>query len=516
MTTERKTIRPNVFIHNKSVVGPNGLTLIENSPPTPAKLGELVLWLGERKNLKNPTLWLLGDDIAGRFGWLEQRENKEATAELIRASLKKAFSASHVDTAAVERAAYRFTVYPHWNARGERDRVIAEIVVARLGELTEGHRGVLDDLQSDDSSAAEAEIVHRVRWIADNLKIDAAGPAAKLGQRLAERIWNPAPPAGVWPLGNDVVPTKFEPSFHGPIPEPGPGEKIVVVDQRKAVFAEMGNVRLGIGKPRKIPAHQVDWLSANTAPCAIVQVELPALDELGIRPIMRVHPNQQLDRGAQVWVCTATIRQMCAGTADGGLGVDLDDIRFLGDAWVWDKTSQKLEAWTKALRAGFTAAGDDKSLTVMLQRIYQRLYMRFSLQQGEADTSVDQPVWSGLIRAGVRVRSLKYLARIAADTQLWPVSAQVDAWYYVVPEDFDETVFNDNSEFNGKYRVKEVTHYDPDAHSPEQQAAVDLQPGALPQTSAAAIASPLQEPATPHSPARPGGILTKLFGGRSR
>lgn len=512
MTSERKTTRPNVFIHNASVVGPNGLTLIENSPPTPAKLGELVPWLGERKNLKNPTLWLLGDDIAGRFGWLEQREDKEATAELIRASLKKAFSASHVDTAAVERAAYRFTVYPHWNARGDRDRVIAEVVVARLGELTDGHRGVLDDLQSDDPAAAEAEIVHRVRWISDNLKIDAAGPAAKLGQRLADRIWNPPPPPGVWPLGTDLAPTKFEPSFYGPIPKPGPGEKVVVVDQRKAVFAEMGNVRLGIGKPRKVPAHQVDWLHATTPPCAVVKVELPALNELGIRPIMRIHPNQQLDRAAQVWVCTATIRQMCASAADGGLALDLDDIRFLGDAWVWDKTSQKLEAWTKALRAAFTAAGDDKSLTVLLQRIYQRLYMRFSLEQGEADSSVDQPVWSGLIRAGVRVRSLKYLARVAADTKLWPVAAQVDAWYYLVPEDFDESVFNDDSSFNGKYRVKEVTYYDPNQGAADQELAEDIDSLDSGESAQPAETTVQQQPVVPRQDSsRPASLLAKIF-----
>lgn len=501
MAVDRKVLRPNVFVHDGSVEGPDGGVLIGNSPPSVQKLAELVVWLGGRKGLKSPTVWLLGAELAERFGWLEHREDKEATAELIRASLKHAFATSFVDSAVVERAAYRFTVYPHWNARDDSSKVIAEIVVARLGHLTDGHRGVLDDLQTEDP---EAEIVRRVRWIAGNLKIDAAGPAAKLGERLAERIWNPPPPAGVWPLGPELVPTKFEPSFHGPIPEPGPGQKVVVVDQRKAVFAEMGNVRLGIGNPRKVPAHEVDWLNASAAKCAIVQVELPALDELGVRPIMRVHPAQQLDRGARVWVCTATIRQMCAGTADGGLGLDLDEIRFLGDAWMWDKTSQKLEAWTKALRAAFTAAGDDESLTVMLQRIYQRLYMRFSLEQGEADSSVDQPVWSGLIRAGVRVRSLKYLARVAADTKLWPVSVQVDAWYYVVDEDFDESVFNDDSAFNGKYRVKEVIAYVPLQEGGQDDTAVSSPAAAVP-VSAADVAS-----------ARPAGLLTKLLGGRRR
>ncbi|WP_131823597.1 hypothetical protein [Mycobacterium talmoniae] len=409
-------------------------------------MAKLVRWLGDKKGISAPTVWLLGAQLADRFGWLAQADDKKATAEWIRADLKAAFQTASV-TPVVQKSAYRFTVFPHWQAR---ERPIAEIVVARLGKLTDGHRGVLDDLVTDDP---EGEIVHRIQWITENLRIDATGPAATLGARLAESIWKPPPVEGVWPLGDDLEPTRFEPSFSAKIPDAPPGHKVVVVDQRRAVLAAVGTARLGMGQPERMPGGQVDWHDPKV-PDAVVEVELPALEYLAIPPILRVHRAQQASHAVRaVPVCTRTVQQMIAGAADGGLGLDVDDIKF-GEAWVFPHTGKKLESWAAAIRKAFTAAAGDPAVEAMLKAIYQRYYMAFSLDH-TAGTCQHQPAWSGDIRAHVRATSLRYAARIHRDHKLLPVAAQMDAWYYIVPDDFDTTIFDDTSELNGKYRVKE-------------------------------------------------------------
>lgn len=491
----KTVVRPNIFIYDTKIEGSDGAQLHDKAPSSTVDLAKLVRWLAG-KGIVSPTVWLLGSELAEQFGWLTHRDDKEATGKLIRDDIKTAFTTASM-TPAVEKATYRFTVYPHWNAR---DKPIVEIVAARLGQLSDGHRGVLDSLVTDDPMA---EIAHRVNWVTTHLKISATGPAATLGGALAERIWNPAPEPGVWPLGTELEPTRFEPSFAGAQPDPPRGKKIVVVDQRKAVLAAMGTARLGTGTPTAMPGHEVDWHS-KTAPATVVDVVLPALSYLAVPPILRVHRLQQTDNAARVPVCTTTVKQMLASSADGGLGMDVDDIEF-GTAWVFPQTSPKLASWTKAMREAFTTAGDDESINVMLKEIYQRSYMQYSLEH-TAGTMHSQPTWPGDIRADVRCRALRYAARIYRDHKLLPVAAQMDAWYYLVDEDFDTAIFDDDSLLNGKYRVKEVRFHDPRATSRDAAPAKATAP--------APVTAPTPTPAEADDGART-GLLHRIFG-RSR
>ncbi|SHU27006.1 Uncharacterised protein [Mycobacteroides abscessus subsp. abscessus] len=493
--TPKTAVRPNIFVYDTAVCAPDGSPLIERGPQSAVDLAKLVRWLGDKKGISSPTVWLLGAALAEQFGWLQHRDDKEATGNLIRDDIKAAFTTPSV-TPAVEKASYRFTVYPHWKAR---ERPVAEIVAARLGQLTDGHRGVLENLVTDDPMA---EIEHRVQWVTKHLQIGATGPAGALGEALAKRTWKELPEPGVWPLGSELEPTRFEPSFAAAQPDPPAGKKIVVVDQRKAVLAAAGTVRLGTGTPRAVPGYEVDWTS-KTAPATVVDVELPALSYLGVAPILRVHRLQQTDNAVRVPVCTRTVQLMIANTADGGLGMDVDDIDF-GTAHVFPQTSTKLATWTKTMREAFTLAGDDKSIEILLKQIYQRTYMQFSLEHNEGE-AIWQPTWSGEIRADVRARMLRYGARIFRDHDgLLPVAAQMDAWYYLVDEGFDESIFNDDSPLNGKYLVKEVRFHDPDtaASAEKVEPTPKGRPAEAPQSD------------TSSEEAR-GGLLHKLFG-RSR
>ncbi|RIT36749.1 hypothetical protein D2E76_15935 [Mycobacteroides abscessus] len=518
MADKAAAVRPNVFVHDDRVSGPTGNTLFDKSPQTPGDIASLVRWLGKNRGLTSTTLWLLGEELAERYGWLDAaaelpedatgKELAEAAGKFIVNEIKHAFEQVMERTVVVQRESYRFNVYPHWNQVGNSAPIV-EIVVARLaGELADGHRGVLDNLRAEDPADLEPEIVTRVRFLAEQVKINTAGPGAILASRLADKTWSPPPPDGVWPIDN-LAPTLFEPVQAAAQPVPKLGEKLVVVDQRRAVLAAMGTVRFGMGTPYEKPGNKIDWLAEESKlPCAAVDVTLPATDQLGIPYILRLHPLQQRDRPVQVRVSTITVRHMMAPTADGGLGMELDDIVF-GDAWVWPDTSPKLATWAKHMRGYFELAGDDLSLQIMLKEMYSRYYNHFASQYSKG--AHRQPIFPGLIRADMRCRALRYPPLIQKNEKsqgLLPVAAQTDAWFYIVPADFDIAVFNayDTGQ-NGKYRVKDEPLMGTEAPEPTPPPATETPAPPVRQAHPQTSTSP--DESTGHGGR---GILNKLFG----
>jgi hypothetical protein len=436
----------NVFVHDDRVVGPDGAAIADRSPQTVGDLVKLTRWLGN-KGVEAPTIWLLGAELAPRYGWLDNADDISATAEVVNKSILAAFR--EVDPRViVEKRAYRFTVCRSWARRGE---VIAEVVAARLGMITDGHRGVIDDLVTDEP---EAEIVHRIQWISEHLSIPAAGPAPQLAARLAERNWNPLPPQGQWPLSEaELSATRFEPVTHWFSQPPQRGGKLVVTDQRRAVLAAMGTVALGVGTPEHV-ADATDLPWADQPPTAIVKATLPALDYLGVPAALAVHPAQKTNEPATAWVCTLTIEQMLKPTADGGLGMDTVDLD-LGRGWVWPQSSVKLGTWAKRIREAITAAGDDESINILIKQMYARYYTYFS-SNFASNTVHYQPLWSGMIRADMRARALRFAARVRRDTGQLPVAGRVDAWIYRISGRQSVSVLEDTSPANGKYRIKEI------------------------------------------------------------
>lgn len=438
----------NVFVHDDRVVGPDGAVLVGKSPPAVSDLVKLTQWLDRKRGITEPVIWLLGAELAGRYGWLDAPEDIPATAEAVYSSILLAFRGLDPGFI-VEKRAYRFAVCRSW---ARREEVIAEIVVARLAGITDGHRGVIDDLVTDDP---EAEIVHRVSWIAQQWSVSATGPAPQLAARLAEQNWNPIPAEGQWPLREaDIVATQFEPVTHWfAKSRPPRGGKLVVSDQRRAVLAAMGTVALGIGEPERVTdATDLPW--GDKPPQAVVKATLPALDYLGIPAALAVHPAQKASEPATAWVSTRTIEQMLAPAADGGLGMDSAQLE-LGQAWVWPEASVKLGTWAKRLREAIAEAGDNESLAVLLKQIYARYYTYFSSDFARG-TPHYQPLWSGVIRADMRARALRFAARIYIDHGLLPVAGNVDAWIYHVAGRQSPAVLEDPSTANGKYRIKET------------------------------------------------------------
>lgn len=447
------TASANVFIFDDRVLGADGTVLHDRSPETVTDIVKLVSWLKRKHGISGPTIWLLGAELAGRFGWLETPEDIAATAETVHASILTAFHTLDPNLIA-EKRAYRFAVCRSW---ARRDEVIAEIVVARLAMITDGHRGVIDNLVTDDP---ETEIVKRVQWISTHLDIPATGPGAGIGARIAERLWRPLPEEGQWPLRDeDLTPTRLEPTTSWASSKVTRGGKLVVTDQRRAVLAAMGTVSLGLGKPEYTRSGaNIDW--TEKPPAALAEVTLPALSYLGIRPEFAIHPAQKVDKPATAWVTTRTIEAMLAPTADGGLGMDSGDLD-IGATWVWPQTSQKLGTWAAAMRKAFADADGDASIEAMLKEIYARYYSYVSSQYSRGSVHC-QPLWSGIIRADLRARALRFAARTHADTGLLPVAGVVDAWIYRLPAKEETSVLEDASTNNGKYRVKETYPHTPE------------------------------------------------------
>ncbi len=448
-------VKVNVFVHDDRTVGPDGQVLVDKSPATVADLVKLTAWLArEPRAVQGPTIWLLGGELAGRFGWLEQPEDVEATANAVYESVLAAFQ--QVDPSAiVEKRSYRFRVCKSW---ARREEVIAEVVVARLAMITDGSRGVIDGLVSDDP---EAEIVRRINWVTEHFKIDAAGPAAHLAAQVAERTWSPLPPEGRWPLrDSEMTATMFEPVSQWHTDETLPrGGKLAVTDQRRAVLAEMGTAVFGLGDPERVRnARGLGWADKQP-PQAAARITLPALNYLGVHPSLAVHPAQRLDEEVTTWVCTRTIQTMLAPAEDGGLGMDSDDLEIT-TAHVWPQASQKLATWAKRMREAIDDAGGDESLDPLFKEMYSRYYTWLSSQYAKGTASW-QPIFSGTIRAGMRARSLRFNAKVYADTGLRPVAARSDAWIYRVTNKKQLDALTDPSGANGKYRVKEVVEHTP-------------------------------------------------------
>ncbi|OWM07843.1 hypothetical protein B7435_07095 [Mycolicibacterium peregrinum] len=436
-----------VFVLDDCVIGPDGEVIVEKSPQTVTDIVKLTQWLTKR-GAQAPVFWLLGAELAQRYGWLESPEDVKATAEAVHDSVLDAYKVLD-SNAIVEKRAYRFRVCRSW---ARRDEVIAEVIAARLGMITDGNRGVIDNLVTDDPVR---EIIHRVRWINDHLGIEAAGPAAQLGARIAEQTWNPLPPEGQWPLTEaQLTPTRLEPVTNWAVEKPARGGKLVVTDQRRAVLAAMGTTPLGVGAPEHFPnAEDIDWADKNP-PVAVALVTFPALSYLNLPESFKVHPAQRVDEPVTDWACTRTIKQMLEPTADGGHGMDSSDLE-IGETNVWPQTSVKLGAWAKKIRDAIAEADGDPSLDRLFKEIYARYYSHVSSQYS-AKTVHSQLVWSGCIRADVRARGLRYQAKIQRDHNgLLPVAGVADAWIYRLPPRADSSFLTDPSTANGKYRVKE-------------------------------------------------------------
>ena len=133
-------------------------------------------------------------------------------------------------------------------------------------------------------------------------------------------------------------------------------------------------------------------------------------------------------------------------------------------AWVWPQHGRLLRTWADVLRAKLaeaTAAGRQDQID-LVKNIYKAFLGRMSGGQHPPGQRIyQQPVWAATIHADTRWRALRYATRIATTVDLYPIAARdIDTFVYRIPAELDPAVLTEDSEANGKYRVKRIVGED--------------------------------------------------------
>lgn len=194
---------------------------------------------------------------------------------------------------------------------------------------------------------------------------------------------------------------------------------LVTIDQRAAYLASAGQYAL----PEKLP--------------------LP-------------HPAMLEDQSVQTWITTVSLDGLCAPIADGGMGLDVDDLDIT-EAWVYEEQGRALDKWAKVLREARAVAAEtgDTAMKRFLGACYKGYVGRMVNPDMWTATRMQhhhQPLWRAAIMAHCRWRGRRVAMRIARETGRWPIRTMTDSWVYLVGED-RPTVDSDHSR-HGAARVE--------------------------------------------------------------
>lgn len=332
-----------------------------------------------------------------------------------------------------------------------------------------GTRGTPTFLPDDEDDAA-ALLAERIVWLhefhRDGL-LPAARPASvgatlldvvRRGGRTAARI-------EACPVPDTVAAEtpRLDPDLDNwkNMPKSAKGDQVdVEVDQRAAFLASAGQVELGYGVP--VEVSKVDpAVFADKPPFGLWRVTTPpavSLDGLS-RRLPLPHGQMAWEEPATYWSSTRAVQQLLAPVADGGAGLSVAELAISG-AWVWPQHSRLLRAWADLLRAKLVeaqAAGRQDHVD-FIKNVYKAFLGRMAgSKHPPGQRHYQQPVWAATIHADTRWRALRYAARTVNTHGLYPIAARdIDTFVYRITPDLDPAMLSEDSEANGKYRVKKI------------------------------------------------------------
>ncbi|SIH20162.1 Uncharacterised protein [Mycobacteroides abscessus subsp. abscessus] len=281
----------------------------------------------------------------------------------------------------------------------------------------------------------------------------------------------PALKASVLP--DEIVQGKLAPRFWekwvNPDATPDVADVVnVELDQKSAYLPAVEKAVLGYGDPVWVKADPSVYL-LEQPPFQIAEIVVPAANTIGgLNPNLPLPlPQLDWDNETRFPAITVDVQQLLAPVAEGGCGLDISRIKFVGDVYQWPEQHRWLRGAGKAIRVIQEEALTDRRYdrVDMTKAIHTSFWGKMSSTDKAGAwkfpwTQLQQPAWYWTIESLCRWSSMKYVVRIATDHKITPHTVVRDAWIFRLPADkkpdFLEDALIDGKLRNGKYRVKNI------------------------------------------------------------
>ncbi|USI93066.1 hypothetical protein [Rhodococcus pyridinivorans] len=456
------------------------------------KLDKLLHWAALTPHGLTAQVWFVGIDSCAQLGWTIDPGSEDDVDDLEQLRQRAASELTEAIAATLPPL-----IAAGWELRGEPGFVVH--LIRKVGTATQmvdlilepyvwtywnkdfgwgnrvGDMGILGNptvgtyLPDDDLPAAR-ELGRRLAWSVKHLDTLPGPTPARTGAAVLDKIrrerlrtgkgivvtaGGPIPPIDGAPRGD------FEPpAGWSRIPDTDDldgATALVTIDQRAAYLASAGMLPFGYGRVRNLTGADAAAAAAtDKPPFGIWRVTLPAAGQYALPAKLPLpHPAMLDDQPVQTWITTVSLDGLCAPIADGGMGLDLDDLDIT-EAWVYEEQGRALDKWAKVLREARAVAVDtnDAAMKRFLGACYKGYVGRMVNPDMWTATRMQhhhQPLWRAAIMAHCRWRGRRVAMRIARETGRWPIRTMTDSWVYLVGEGQD---IADDSDALGKMTLE--------------------------------------------------------------
>ncbi|MGO4203626.1 hypothetical protein AB4Z09_18115 [Rhodococcus sp. TAF43] len=456
------------------------------------KLDKLIQWAALTPLGVPAQVWVVGIDLCTQLGWAIDPGSEDDVDDLEVLRVRAVEELRDVISGTLPPL-----VAAGWELRGDPGHVIH--LSRQIGKATQmvdvilepyvwtywnkdfgwgnriGDMGILGNpavgtyLPDDDEPAAR-ELGRRLAWSAQHLGVLPGPTPARTGAAVLDKIRRertrsakgivvttagPMPPIDGAPRG-DLEPA----AGWARVPDSDDLEEtaqLVTIDQRAAYLASAGMLAFGYGKPKYLTGDAASTAATeDKPPFGIWRVTLPAAGQYAIPEKLPLpHPAMRDDQPVQTWITTVSLEGLCAPIADGGMGLDVDDLAVT-EAWVYPERGRALDKWAKVLREARTAATEsgDVAMKRFLGACYKGYIGRMVNPDMWTATRMQhhhQPIWRAAIIAHCRWRGRRVAMRIARETGRWPIRTMTDSWVYLLG---DGQAVADDSDALGKMAVE--------------------------------------------------------------
>ncbi|MET4614126.1 hypothetical protein ABIC28_005139 [Rhodococcus sp. PvR044] len=439
------------------------------------KLGQLIDWAALTPLGVPAQVWLVGIGACELLGWTIDPGREEDYKDLEKLRLRAVEDLCQAVTTTLTAL-----TKAGWELRGDPGHVVH--LSRQIGKATQmvdlvlepyvwtywnkdfgwynriGDMGILGNptkgtyLPDDDLPAAR-ELGRRLAWSAKHLGVLPGPTAARTGASVLDKIRRErlqtskgivVTTAGTMPPIDGAPKTDLEPA-EGWFRVPDSDDlhdiaQLVTIDQRAAYLASAGMLSLGYGNARQLLGDDAAAAAAEDKPAfGIWRVTLPAAGQYSLPEKLPLpHPAMLVDQPVTTWITTVSLEGLCAPIADGGMGLEVDDLEVT-EAWVYAEQGRALDKWAKVMREARTVAveSDDVAMKRFLGTCYKGYIGRMLDPKKWTATRMQhhhQPLWRAAIMAHCRWRGRRVAMRIARETGRWPIRTETDSWVYLLGE----------------------------------------------------------------------------------
>ncbi|QSE72347.1 hypothetical protein [Rhodococcus sp. PSBB049] len=456
------------------------------------KLDQLIRWAALTPLGSPAQVWLVGVDACAQLGWIIDPGSEDDVDDLEALRVRAADELRQVISATLPPLTAQ-----GWELRGDPGHVVH--LSRAIGKATQmvdivlepyvwtywnkdfgwgnrvGDMGILGSPTAgtylpDDDLPAARELGRRLAWSARHLGVLPGPTPARTGAAVLDKIRRERTRTGKGILVTTAGPV---PPLDGPPRgdlEPAAGwarvpddedlhdvRRLVTIDQRAAYLASAGMLSFGYGRPRHVVGDAaVEEAFRAKAAFGLWRVTLPAAGQYCLPEKLPLpHPMMRFDAPVRTWVTTVSLEGLCAPVADGGVGVEVDDLEVT-EAWIYPEQGRALDKWASILRGarGVAVETDDAAMKRFVGACYKGYIGRMVNPDMWTATRMQhhhQPLWRAAIIAHCRWRGRRVAMRIARETGRWPIRTMTDSWVYLLGEADDVA---DDSSALGKMVVE--------------------------------------------------------------